>query len=122
MVKSTNKVEIMAIGRLKNGQRLMGPISVEADTGANIILLKAEMLQDLDVVQMRATDMHVQGYYGVMEPCLGKAFLRFQRDKRSNIEEVHFCNKVKSNFYQGMRAWRYKLFRRVFLMLKFPNY
>ena len=98
MVKSTNKVEIMAMGRSKNGPRLMVPISVEADTGANITLLKAEMLQDLDWVQMRATDMHVQGYNGVVEPCLGKAFLRFQRGKRSNIEEVYFSNKATSNF------------------------
>jgi len=52
--------------------------SVEADTGAIITLLNAEMLQDLDWIQMRASEMHVQGYNGVEEPCLGKAFLSFQ--------------------------------------------
>ena len=45
MVQSTSKMEIMVMGRSKNGPILMAPISVEADTGANITLLKAEMFQ-----------------------------------------------------------------------------
>ena len=68
MVKSTNKVEIMAMGRSKNGPRSMVPVCVEADAGANITLLKAETLEDLDWVQMSVTDMHVQGYSGVVKP------------------------------------------------------
>ena len=53
MTKSRSIVEIMAMGRSKNGPRSMVPMSVEADNGANITLLKAEMLQDLDWVQIR---------------------------------------------------------------------
>ena len=98
MVKSTNKVEIMAMGRSKNRPRMMVPISVEEDTGANITLLKAEMTKDLDCVQMMVTDMHVQGYNGAVEPWLREAFLRFQRGKRSNIEEVYISNRKTSNF------------------------
>ena len=77
--KSTNKVEIMAMDRSKNGLKSMIPISVEADTGANITLLKAEILQDLNWVQMSATDMHIEGNNAVADPCLGKAYSRLQR-------------------------------------------
>ena len=55
-------------------------------------------------VQIRATDTHVQGYNGVVEPCLEKAFLRFQIRKCSNIEEMYFSKHQIS--YQRMRAWR----------------
>ena len=60
MAKSTNVEKIMARGPSENV-----PINVEADTGANITLLKAEILKDLDRVQIESTDMYIRGYNGV---------------------------------------------------------
>ena len=67
MAKSTDVVKIMAMGRSKNV-----PINLEAETGGNVTFLIAGVMQDLDWVQMEATDMHIQGCSGVTEPCLRK--------------------------------------------------
>lgn len=44
--KSTHVMKILAMGRSKNAPRVMVTINVEAETDANITLLKAEILQD----------------------------------------------------------------------------
>ena len=42
--------------------------------------------------------MHILEYSGVAEPCLGKAYVKFQKGNRSSLEIVYFSNKTTSNF------------------------
>ena len=69
--RSTNIVEISAIGPEK-----CHPIKVEADTGANITVFKAESLQEMAWVELEQTEMQIQGYSGIAETCVGKAMIK----------------------------------------------
>ena len=91
--KSTNVVEIMATSPGKSV-----PIKLEADTGANITVMRAESLQEMDWVEISPTNMHIQGYSGIAEPCLGKANVTLQRGSRVHEEEIYFSNKTTANF------------------------
>ena len=73
-------------------------VNLEADTGANITVLKAGILEDMNWVNIEPTNMHIKGYSGIAEPCLGKAVVTFQHGNRSHQEEVFFSNQATSNF------------------------
>ena len=66
--------------------------------------------------------MHDQGYSAVVEPCLGKAFLWFQKGKRSNIEEVYFSNKATSNFLSRDACMALRIVPPGFPDAEFPNF
>ena len=83
--KSTNVVELNVLGPDTSVQ-----IEVEADTGANITMAKAKILQELKWVKLEPTNVHIRGYSGVAKPCLGKAEINLQRGTRSHAEEVFF--------------------------------
>ena len=68
--RSTNIVEISAIGPEK-----CHPIKVEADTGANITVFKAESLQEMAWVELEQTEMQIQGYSGIAENCVGLSLI-----------------------------------------------
>ena len=68
--RSTNIIEIRAIRPGK-----CHPIKVEADTGANITVFKAESLQEMAWVELKHTEMQIEGYSGIAENCVGKARL-----------------------------------------------
>ena len=55
--RSTNVIEMKA-----KGPKKIIPIQLEADTGANITVMRADMLEVMDWVKMEPTSMHIQGY------------------------------------------------------------
>ena len=91
--KSTNVVELDALGPGRTIQ-----IEVEADTGATITVVKAEMLGDMDWLDLEPTNVHIKGYSGIVEPCIGKATVNYQRGARKHQEVVFFSNETTSNF------------------------
>ena len=91
--RSTNIVEISAIGPEK-----CHPIKVEADTGANITVFKAESLQEMAWVELEQTEMQIQGYSGIAENCVGKAKVTLQLGSRAHDEEIYFSNMTTSNY------------------------
>ena len=91
--KSSEMLRIQAVGP-KNSVSM----DVVADTGANITVIKAENLQDLDWIVLEPTNMHVRGYSGVAEPCVGKAKIKIKVGSHAHLEEVYFSLKATSNF------------------------
>ena len=85
--KSINVVEIIADGLDKDV-----PIQLEADTGANITVMKAEPLEELDWVEIEDTNMHIQGYNGIAEPCLVKVSINFKRGNRFTTQILYFSH------------------------------
>ena len=71
---------------------------MEADTGANISVVQAEMMQDLDWVELEQTNVHIQGYSGIAEPCLGHAKVNLRFGTRYHEEDVFFSNTTTANF------------------------
>ena len=69
-VKSTNLVVLDVIGPRKPVQ-----IEIEADTGANITVLKLDTIQDLTWVEMQPTNVHIKGYDGLAKACFGKGMV-----------------------------------------------
>ena len=70
---------------------------VEADTGANITVFKAESLQEMAWVELEQTEMQIQGYSGIAENCVGKAKVTLQLGSRAHDEEIYFSNITTSN-------------------------
>ena len=68
--------------------RAKGSTEIEADTGTTIIIVKADVLQEMDWVTMDATDVHIRGYSGILEPRLGKAIFDLKLGHRSHAEEI----------------------------------
>ena len=71
---------------------------VEADTGANITVFKAESLQEMAWVELEQTEMQIQGYSGIPENCVGKAMITLQLGSRTHDEEIYFSNMATSNY------------------------
>ena len=71
------------------------PIELEA----NITVLKAKSLEKLDWVEIEYTNMHIQGYDGKADSCLGKASINFKRGNRCNTKIVYFSHEAVSNFF-----------------------
>ena len=69
---------------------------VEADTGANITVFKAESLQEMAWVELEQTEMQIQGYSGIAENCVGKAKVTLQLGSRAHDEEIYFSNMTTS--------------------------
>ena len=90
---STNMITVKALG-----PETSIPVEVEADTGANITVVKAEVLQELDWVKLSPTDVHIRGYSGIAEPCLGKATVNLKMKNRCHKEDIFFSHKTTSNF------------------------
>ena len=74
------------------------PIKLEADTGANVTVMTAGILEDMDWVDMEETNMKIKGYSGIAEECVGKARISLRRGTRTHKEEVFFSNATTSNF------------------------
>lgn len=55
---------------------------VKTDKGANSTVMKAEILQELDWVELEPADVHIRGCSGIAEPCLEKATLNLEMGKR----------------------------------------
>ena len=91
--KSTNIIDLDVLGP-ENSVK----IDVEADTGANITVLKGEMIEDLNWVEMDATNIHLKGYDGMAKACLGKFELNLQNGTKSYKEIAYFSNSMTSNF------------------------
>ena len=66
--KFTNMVKVKSIGPVTSI-----PVEVEANTGANIAVMKADVLQELYWVELEPTDVHIRGYSVIVEPCFGKS-------------------------------------------------
>ena len=71
---------------------------VEAGTGANITVFKAESLQEMALVELEQTEMQIQGYSGRAENCVGKAKVTLQLGSRAHDEEIYFSNMATSNY------------------------
>ena len=67
---------------IRSKQRIK--LEVEADTGANISVAKAEILQEMDWIELEPTNVHIKGYSGMAEPCVGKAKVSFPRGANSH--------------------------------------
>ena len=74
------------------------PMTMEADTGANITVVKAENLENLDWIKIEPTNVHIMGYSGTAEPCLGHIKINLRRGGRSHVEDVFFSNTSTANF------------------------
>ena len=71
---------------------------MEADTGTNITVFKAESLQEMEWVELEQTEMQIQGYSGIAENCVGKAKVTLQLGSRAQDEEIYFSNMATSNY------------------------
>ena len=91
--KSTNVINIDVQGP-ENSVK----INMEADTGANITVLKGAMIEDLDWVNLEPTNVHIKGYDGVAKACLGKFELNFHNGTKLFKEMAYFSNSTTSNF------------------------
>ena len=107
--RSTNIVEISAIGPEK-----YHPIMVEADTGANITVFKAELLQEMAWAELEQTEMQIQGYSGIAENCAGKAMITLQLGSRTHDEEIYFSNMATSNYLSRDACIMFKIIPRGF--------
>ena len=74
------------------------PIQLEADTGANITVMTAKYLDELDWVEIEDTNMHIQEYNGKAEPCFGKTSINFKRVNCCTTQIVYFSHKAVANF------------------------
>ena len=91
--QSTNNVEVAVVG-----PDAEVPMTMEADTGANITVVRAENLENLDWIEIEPTNVHIKGYSGTAEPCLGHAKINLRRGGRSHLEDVFFSNTSTANF------------------------
>ena len=92
--KSTNIVQLTALVPNNSIE-----LEVEADTGANITVAKAEILEEMDWIEMEPTNVHIKGYSGIAEPCVCKAKVNLKRRNKSHKEKVFFGNSSTSNFF-----------------------
>lgn len=111
--KYSNTVDMIAKGPKQGVQ-----IKLEADTGANITVLKAIIMEDLDLVNMEPTNLHIQGYCETPEPCLGKAFINLQRSNRWRKKSPFLASKLLPTFYPEMHAWNLELYQKDFPVLR----
>ena len=86
----------------EQGPKTSIPVDVEADTGASITAMKAEILQELDWVELEPTDVHIRGYSVIAEPCLGKATIDLRIGKRYQSEDVFSATKQPPTSYREM--------------------
>ena len=91
--ESTNVINIDAQGPERSVK-----IEMEADTGANITVLKGAMIENLNWVQLEPTNVHIKGYDGIAKACLGKFKLNFQHGNKTFKEMAYFSNSTTSNF------------------------
>ena len=63
---------------------------VEADTGANITVFKAESLKEMAWVELEQTEMQSQGYSGIVENCVSINLSIFHRYDVCNAERSPF--------------------------------
>ena len=52
----------------------------------------------MDWVKLSPTDVHIRGYSGIAEPCLGKATVNLKMKNRCHKEDIFFSHKATSNF------------------------
>lgn len=109
--KSANMVMVRALGPISSI-----PLELEADTGANITVMKADVLQEMDWVKLQPTDVHIRGYSGIAEPCLGKATINLKMGLRSHEEEVFSVTGRLRTFYHARPAKHLEIFRKGFQM------
>lgn len=55
------------------------------------------MLHDLKGVDLEPTDVHIKGYNGIAEPCVGKAKVDLQMGRYLHDEEIFFSSATKVN-------------------------
>ena len=66
--RSKNRVKIREAGTNKSI-----PLKLKADTGANVTVVKAEVLQFMHWIQITSTNTLIKAYNGIVEPSIGKA-------------------------------------------------
>ena len=71
---------------------------MEADTGANISVMKGQTIAKLSHLVLESTNVRIKAYNGTTSPCLGKSTLELQMGENKIKETVYFSNYTMANF------------------------